>query len=234
MNNLRDILNNNLQNLEDDLDILFDQFVDEVNDIPFTIYSENDPSFQLNQRVVNNIYLLRRSLDLDRHQLRRQLLAPEIMYNSPPTNTPIEQNIEERPRNFIYSRRNAITPENDSLWVTDFSRRITDNLLNSFFTNFNDFVEEQFQNYNDLEDVKVTLSEDEFNKLESTVDESLLQDNLSCNICLEEINKEDSLIKLKCNHIYHKNCIKEWLTKQSTKCPNCRFCCREPVEKKNS
>ena len=51
-------------------------------------------------------------------------------------------------------------------------------------------------------------------------------ENKQCNICLEDMSLEDNLVNLKCNHVYHNSCIKEWLTKQSTKCPTCRFCCR--------
>lgn len=270
MNYFRDMLNNNLYDLEDDIDVLFEQFVDEVNSQPFNF--ENDPGFMLNQSVINNIYLLRRTMDLYPEQrqtsLRSRLLRqqPIDIFSSnsdgsitsrfntryiqtssinspietPINNTPIEtpvlnnidSNINERPP--IYQRRNAIDASSlhfdDGVWISDLSRRFTDNILTSLFTNFNDFIEEQLQNYGDLEDVKVTLSEEEFNKLDTNVDESLLNDNLPCNICLEEVKKEDSLVKLKCNHIYHKDCIKEWLTKQSTKCPNCRFCCRDEVK----
>jgi hypothetical protein len=84
-------------------------------------------------------------------------------------------------------------------------------------------------NLNDLEDVKVTLSTDEFNDLDIVTDKTLIE-HKQCNICLEDLQKEElsnkSLIQLQCNHIYHNLCIKEWLTKQSTKCPSCRFCCR--------
>ena len=31
----------------------------------------------------------------------------------------------------------------------------------------------------------------------------------NCAICLEEINTK--CVKLKCNHVFHKNCIKKWI-----------------------
>ena len=43
--------------------------------------------------------------------------------------------------------------------------------------------------------------------------------NNDCSICLENINKDD--YKLNCNHIFHKNCISQWLIKSSN-CPLCR------------
>ena len=42
-----------------------------------------------------------------------------------------------------------------------------------------------------------------------------------CSICLEDFQKYDKYIEFECNHIYHKNCIKEWL-QNHTNCPNCR------------
>lgn len=42
-----------------------------------------------------------------------------------------------------------------------------------------------------------------------------------CSICLDNILYEDVIIKLDCNHIYHKSCISEWFKKELI-CPNCR------------
>ena len=39
-----------------------------------------------------------------------------------------------------------------------------------------------------------------------------------CTICLE---KPDKAIQLKCGHVFHKECINQWLPKNKT-CPNCR------------
>tara|TARA_B100001287_G_C22495098_1_gene440830 strand:- start:38 stop:448 length:411 start_codon:yes stop_codon:yes gene_type:complete len=40
-----------------------------------------------------------------------------------------------------------------------------------------------------------------------------------CSICLDE--EKNNLSKLECGHLYHKNCIEEWLEKDLT-CPICR------------
>ena len=42
----------------------------------------------------------------------------------------------------------------------------------------------------------------------------------SCTICLDDFNRNEKILKLKCNHIYHEKCIKTWFTKKSN-CPNC-------------
>ena len=65
----------------------------------------------------------------------------------------------------------------------------------------------------DLEEEKNKLTEDEFKNLETCGDVT------NCAICME--NKKLN-IKLKCNHIFCKGCIKKWLTEKSNTCPNCR------------
>jgi len=42
-----------------------------------------------------------------------------------------------------------------------------------------------------------------------------------CSICLEEYIENNDIIKLNCDHQYHKECIKEWL-KINNNCPHCR------------
>ena len=49
-----------------------------------------------------------------------------------------------------------------------------------------------------------------------------------CTICLEEIIKND-LFTTFCNHIYHKKCIDQWLTKDNS-CPLCRNILQEKKE----
>jgi hypothetical protein len=72
-----------------------------------------------------------------------------------------------------------------------------------------------------FEDVVVSLTDDEFNELTcyECNDENNEKD---CNICIECFNKGDSIVKLNCNHEFHKDCIKKWLCDNSTKCPVCR------------
>ena len=41
-----------------------------------------------------------------------------------------------------------------------------------------------------------------------------------CSICLEPLKKEELLIKLQCDHVFHKECIEEWINTRH-KCPNC-------------
>jgi hypothetical protein len=47
---------------------------------------------------------------------------------------------------------------------------------------------------------------------------------MECPICLNEIDLEDteSIVKLKCLHVFHYKCIDKWFQLKKT-CPVCRF-----------
>jgi len=42
-----------------------------------------------------------------------------------------------------------------------------------------------------------------------------------CSICLEHFIEDEPIIQLKCNHIFHAQCIDDWLQIQEN-CPLCR------------
>lgn len=65
----------------------------------------------------------------------------------------------------------------------------------------------------DFEEEKHKLSEEQFQELKTCSEVT------NCAICMD--NKKMN-IKLKCNHIFCKQCIKKWLTEKSNTCPNCR------------
>ncbi|KAF7831059.1 E3 ubiquitin-protein ligase SDIR1 isoform X1 [Senna tora] len=47
-------------------------------------------------------------------------------------------------------------------------------------------------------------------------------DELTCSVCLEQVNVGDLLRSLPCLHQFHTNCIDPWLRQQGT-CPVCKF-----------
>ena len=54
------------------------------------------------------------------------------------------------------------------------------------------------------------------------VQECIIEDKLEneCLICLENFNKGETVIRLKCNHYYHTQCIYAWFERKKT-CPLC-------------
>jgi len=51
---------------------------------------------------------------------------------------------------------------------------------------------------------------------------NLEEENKECSICLEVFQKGNKIISLPCAHIYHNNCIKNWLLKKNF-CPICKY-----------
>lgn len=142
---------NNIVNIFDNLELQMDEYNNELI---------------LNQSIINNVYTIRRTLEL------RNIF-----------------NLNYRDRYLNY--------QNDA------------------FDDFEDYF------INDFQDIKVTLTEEEFNNLDSVIlDESILV-HKDCSICLDKLQLLNNLIILKCKHIYHRDCIKSWFN-QSTKCPICR------------
>ncbi|KMT18362.1 hypothetical protein BVRB_2g025160 isoform B [Beta vulgaris subsp. vulgaris] len=48
------------------------------------------------------------------------------------------------------------------------------------------------------------------------------EDELTCSVCLEQVNVGELIRSLPCLHQYHANCIDPWLKQQGT-CPVCKF-----------
>lgn len=95
-------------------------------------------------------------------------------------------------------------------------------LLSSSFSNF----ETLFNGTNvfDTSDVAVTLNKESLDNLESIRYGDIISKNKmqKCTICLEDFQEDDMNIILHCNHHFHSECVKEWLSKHSYKCPICR------------
>lgn len=53
----------------------------------------------------------------------------------------------------------------------------------------------------------------------------------NCQICLEEIEKDESIYDLECKHKFHLTCLDESVSFQHYYCPSCRE--KIPIRKKN-
>ena len=94
-----------------------------------------------------------------------------------------------------------------------------------------------FNSNNNMEDVKLILSEEELNKIPTNTFKNIdnnLKDSSNinkCSICQDNYNDNDNVKILKCKHIYHSDCIDNWLGNHSHKCPYCRESAGEYIAK---
>lgn len=75
------------------------------------------------------------------------------------------------------------------------------------------------------------------------IESQIFSDNLGgydnqCSICLEDFKNKDNVYLLACKHVFHTNCIKEWIKRNSKAksdffCPNCHRKLIEDFSKKS-
>jgi hypothetical protein len=117
-------------------------------------------------------------------------------------------------------------------------------MINTFIS-----TDDIYESLNNLENVKVTLSQSDFNKLNNItlsdcnihcecqqqnsqgLQSSELVNNClykgECHVCLDIFKKGDNKVFLKCKHDFHKECIYKWLCYEKTNCPVCRHDVRD-------
>lgn len=71
-----------------------------------------------------------------------------------------------------------------------------------------------------MEDVVVTLNEDELKSLKKYILDKNLDEK--CSICMMGLEKEQEITELPCVHNFHSECIEPYLKEYNYKCPICR------------
>jgi hypothetical protein len=94
-----------------------------------------------------------------------------------------------------------------------YARNQSDNVLN---------YNRQYQilNYRNLEDIVVYTDHMTVNQHSEL--NLCRHDNVLCVVCQENMNKNDIVRKLSCNHYFHHRCIDKWL-ETNKKCPLCNY-----------
>lgn len=77
------------------------------------------------------------------------------------------------------------------------------------------------QELQQMQDFKRVIPNEELSKLQIVSFSELQTDEKSCSICLDEFVPESKLYIIPCNHLFHKECLKDWVA-ENYKCPVCR------------
>ena len=74
----------------------------------------------------------------------------------------------------------------------------------------------------DLSPDEIPLSKHELKKLDTRTFLNFSMLEHQCSICCEDTKNEEEIIKLfGCGHVFHKNCLEQWLSRKPL-CPNCK------------
>ena len=114
------------------------------------------------------------------------------------------------------------TIENSSVMIYSYSNNDYIFSTNRLYSTILAVLDNIDENNEDNENREV-LTEEEFENLEIIkIDDNHIQSELECSICIDKFEKDQEAIKLKCNHLFHKNCIKSHLLNFNNNCPLCR------------
>jgi hypothetical protein len=72
-----------------------------------------------------------------------------------------------------------------------------------------------------MQDFKRIVPEEELAKLQVVAFSDLQTDEKNCSICLDEFLAESQLYAIPCKHLFHKECLADWVA-ENYKCPVCR------------
>jgi hypothetical protein len=95
---------------------------------------------------------------------------------------------------------------------------------NSNETTFSNIYDYDYSNIEEMNDVKNIVNTDIFEKITSSKynENNNENNNDKCVICYEEFQNNDIVLNIPCKHLFHKACIKIWVTENSYKCPICK------------
>jgi hypothetical protein len=105
-----------------------------------------------------------------------------------------------------------------------------DSIENIMETLFENFLEEEILFENRMMEIATIESFNYYNTQEKKpnvklcIKESNATDDIKdekCPICVSNYEIGEKITKIECNHIYHTNCISEWV-KYKSECPVCR------------
>ena len=107
--------------------------------------------------------------------------------------------------------------QNMCIYLINNNNNNNNNNTDSHENTYNSDSDDEDYNYNPVKIKIINVNDfiinmDDYNELKTE----------NCSICIELIeNDNNEIIKLNCNHVFHKDCLSPWLVNENT-CPLCR------------
>ena len=187
-----DVLNFSFHNINDSIDYNNQNYNNNINN-----------NININERS-RNIYNI---LNNNRNN-NNNIIIPNYINNN-------NINVRRRRRNSMEYIRTGI------LHFTHSSSSSSSDYISRYISNSSSDSEDSFKyNYNNEVRVNDIINKNcVVSKIKRT--NKLSEDKKKCLICLEKFKKGDNIIILPCIHIFHSDCIRNWMKKQIT-CPLCK------------
>lgn len=134
------------------------------------------------------------------------------------SNTIIDTNYNSNNENEVQYYSNTIIEPNYSIRIINISNLLGDEYFNRLF-------EEEYEYQTALEesnnDQELVRNENQILNMSSVKFKNVKTKDNNCTICCTQFENNDSVILLNCNHIFHKECINEWIHYKA-ECPLCK------------
>lgn len=182
-------------------------------------------------KIKTAMYLLYDTIDPSKKNMVDSVLTPRIFSNtflSSFANLITDDAVNEHtdaftgdiinPANIINMfAQNLNNPSNNTFHITfDANTLLTQNNIFQFANVINFPLNSSYTTTENILEKNTQVIE--YNK----VDEKLRSKYETCFICLADFDDDNIIRIIKCEHIFHKECIDPWLLKESYKCPVCR------------
>ena len=190
---------------------------------------------RINQNNLNNNNNFNNISNINNNINKNNIKDRRNINNNNNNHIQINQNISNNPNRDDNANINQINNQNNEIRnIRRYRRSYSNNFPNYDIPFPNDLI--TFNRHRERQRLVPIIDENGDNKVRATdkeilnnlpetkiEDESKLEsEKKNCVICLEDFKNKDKAIILPCIHLFHKNCINNWL-KTKNICPICKF-----------